>query len=118
MHLPLSLWYALRTGHVAHGVSADGEPVRVHARLDPDGRAGYVVARDGACPADAPSRSSAALSNHSAVFYEDGSLCDFLYANGLDPARLAIVGGAHTPASADATSTGPPAPPNHTLQTT
>ena len=81
MPLPLSLWYALRTGHVARGVTAAGEPVRV--RLAPSGGTGYEV-EGGAWP------SETAPDTHGAVFHGDGALCDFLYSNGLDPQRLAV----------------------------
>ena len=106
MPLPLSIWYALRTGHVARGVSEAGEGISVHAHSDPEGRARYEVARS-PDPLSDPRCAATALGNHSAVFYGDGSLCDFLYTNGLDPSRLAVGKRQSGPAPPNAALRGP-----------
>ena len=92
MPLPLSLWYALRTGHIARGVTAAGETVRVQGRSGPDGRTGYAVATGAlkAARSTAGASTRTAPDTHGAVFHGDGPLCDFLYTVGLDPRRLAV----------------------------
>ena len=89
MPLPLSLWYALRMGHTAHGALPAGGTVLIRTRSGPGGESGYeVVTADGA--REGHRCATSALGNHKAVFNGDGPLCDYLYANGLDPVRLTV----------------------------